>query len=190
MDAEQHASGAMQRVVVVGSSCAGKTTLARSLSQCLHSTHIQLDALHWLPDWVEREPAEFRALVGEAVSAERWIVDGNYSRVRDLTWSRATDLIWLDYSFARVGSQALRRTFRRSWTGEELYSGNRESLRRALFSHDSILLWVLTSFRRRRRQIGAALRAPEFAHLRVHHMRGRAQTEELLRGFARGVGDG
>jgi hypothetical protein len=44
------------------------------------------------------------------------------------------------------------RTLRRALTQEEIFSGNRESLRMAFFSRDSILWWVLTTFHRRRKQ--------------------------------------
>ena len=48
--------------------------------------------------------------------------------------------------------RALTRTIRRVLTKEELFSGNRESLGMALFSRESILWWVLTTFHRRRKQ--------------------------------------
>jgi hypothetical protein len=41
---------------------------------------------------------------------------------------------------------------RRTLTREELFAGNRESVRMAFFSRDSILWWVITTFHRRRNQ--------------------------------------
>ena len=75
----------MERVVIIGSSCSGKTTMARRLADILQTPHIEQDAIHWLPDWQEREDDEFRELVGTAVAADRWVVDGNYNMVRDLS---------------------------------------------------------------------------------------------------------
>ena len=47
----------------------------------------------------------------------------------------------------------LRRTIRRIATQEELWdTGNRESLRGAFFSRDSILLWALKTHRRNRQR--------------------------------------
>ena len=60
----------MARVVVVGCSGSGKTTFARQLARLLGSPHIELDALHWLPNWVPRPTNEFRALVAQAVAQE------------------------------------------------------------------------------------------------------------------------
>ena len=93
----------LQRVVVVGTSCSVKTTLANSLSEKLSSPHIELDAIHWLPDWVPRPSEEFRKLTNVAIAKESWVVDGNYSNsVRDLVWPRATALVWLNYPFRVV----------------------------------------------------------------------------------------
>jgi adenylate kinase family enzyme len=140
------------RVVVIGISCVGKTTFAHSLARVLSCPHIELDTLYWQPNWVPRASDEFRARTARAVSQNCWVIDGNYSVVRDLVWSRATTVIWLNYVFPLVLWRALTRTVRRVLTQEELFSGNRESLRMALFSRESILWWVLTTFHRRRKQ--------------------------------------
>ena len=74
----------LERVVIIGSSCSGKTTMAKGVAAALEVPHIELDALHWLPDWQELPDGEFRGLVSSAVAAERWVVDGNYNMVRDI----------------------------------------------------------------------------------------------------------
>lgn len=89
----------LKRTVVIGTSCSGKTTFAVNLAQLLRVQHIELDALNWLPDWTERPKEEFRLIVVKAVSADEWVADGNYSKTRDIVWSRATAFVWLDYSF-------------------------------------------------------------------------------------------
>jgi adenylate kinase family enzyme len=142
----------MTRVVVIGTSCVGKTTFARSLARLLSFPHIELDTLYWQPNWTPRPPEEFLNLVALALSQDCWITDGNYGVVRDLIWSRATGVIWLNYAFPVVLRRAVTRTVRRVLTQEALFSGNRESLRMAVFSRESILWWVLTTFHRRRKQ--------------------------------------
>lgn len=146
-----------KRVVVVGTSCSGKTTFATELAQKLNKKHVELDAINWLPGWAPRPDEEFKDLVEKAVSEDEWVVDGNYSRVRDLVWNRATTLIWLNYSFPVVMYRALNRTLRRAVSKTTLYSGNRESLRMAFLNKDSILLWVLKTYRRRRREYSRIL---------------------------------
>lgn len=139
----------LARVVVVGCSCSGKTTFAQALAKRLGQPHIELDALHWLPNWESVPHTAFRLRVMAATAAEQWVVDGNYTLARDLTWGRATTIIWLNYPRRIVFARAIRRTLHRVLTRQVLYSGNRESIRRSFFSRDSILLWVLTSYKRR-----------------------------------------
>jgi hypothetical protein len=99
------------------------------------------------------------------VAPERWVVDGNYSAVRDLVWSRATTVVWLNYAFPLVFWRALTRTVRRGVWQEELFTGNRESLRRSFCSRESILWWVMTTFRQRRRQYRVLFNDPAWARL-------------------------
>ena len=144
--------GNLDRIVVIGTSCVGKTTLARALAGALGTTHHELDRLWWLPGWEHREEDEFRALVDEATSAPRWVVDGNYKPVREMIWERATTVIWLNYSFPRVWGRALKRTAARVVRRSEVCNGNRESLTQALFTRESILWWVLATYARRKRK--------------------------------------
>jgi hypothetical protein len=74
-----------------------------------------------------------------------------------------------------------KRTARRARTGEELWSGNRESWRRHL-TRDSLVWWLVTSFRRKRREYEARFFGPEreFPHLDVHRFRTAAEAEAWL----------
>jgi adenylate kinase family enzyme len=155
----------LSRTVVVGTSCSGKTMFARQLAARLRAPHIELDAFHWLPHWQPRDSGEFLALVGRAAAGPAWVADGNYSRARPLLWQRASAVVWLNYPFSIVFARALRRTLLRAATREELWSGNRESLRLALLSRDSILWWVLTTYRRRRREYRALFDRQPWPHL-------------------------
>lgn len=175
-----HGQG-MQRIVVVGTSCSGKTTFAGRLAAQLHARHVELDALYWLPGWESRPIEEFRARVSAEVLHDRWVIDGNYSRVRDIVWSRATHLVWLNYPLPQVFGRALHRSVRRAWSGEELFSGNVETLGRTFFHRDSILLWVLRSFHRRRRTYRKLLDERAFPQLEVLELRRPAEAADFLR---------
>jgi len=175
----------LERVVVIGTSCAGKTAFARALARLLSYPHIELDALHWLPNWTERPTDEFRALTAETLAQNCWVVDGNYAVVRDLMCSQATTVIWLNYSFPIVIRRALTRTFRRALTREELFSGNRESLRMAFFSRDSILWWVFTTFHRRRRNYRSLFDTKPSSHLVYVEFRNPTEAETFLTSLAR-----
>lgn len=148
---------------------AGKSTVARRLAGLLVAPHVELDALYWGPGWTPRP--EFRDEVRAATQAGRWVVDGNYGSVRQLVWPHATAVVWLNLSFARIFCRVLWRTLQRSWRGEVLWNGNRESWVRSFSSRDSIVWWVLTMYHRRRREL-AGLRAvqgprPEWIELRT-----------------------
>ena len=62
----------------------------------------------------------------------RWVVDGNYSTVRDIVWDRADTVVWFDLPYVTVMARTIRRTVRRTVTREELWNGNREPLVQSL----------------------------------------------------------
>lgn len=169
-----------QRISVVGTTGSGKTTTAREISTLLHLPHVELDALYWAENWTPIPEEEFQAQVRDAVAGEQWVMDGNYSRVRVLVWARAETVVYLNYSFGRVFWQLLLRTFRRSFSQEELWHGNRESIQKSLLSQDSIMRWMLTTYHRRRRQYAELLEQPEYAHLRVVQLKTPKETKAWL----------
>lgn len=170
----------MQRIVVVGTTGSGKTTLAHQIADKLGTTRIELDAIHWLPDWQETPADEFRAKVVDTISANaQWVLDGNYSKVRDLIWAQADTIVWLDYPFVVNLWRLIVRSVRRAITHEELWSGNRESWRK-LFSSDSIIVWLFRSYRRRRRNYPVLFAQPEHAHLRIIRHRSPRETQRWL----------
>ncbi len=174
----------MQRLVVVGTSGSGKTTVAGQLAVILGVPHVELDSLHWEADWTEADPEVLRQRVRTAVRTEGWVVDGNYSPVRDLIWPSADTLVWLDYRLTRVMWQVTTRTARRIVTREELWSGNREGLG-AAFSRRSIIWWALTTYRKNQRRYTALLDAPETAHLDSVHLRSPRETDRWLSQLSR-----
>ena len=170
------------RIVVVGTSGSGKTIFARQLAGILDYAHIELDALHWGPNWTARP--EFPELVRVAIIADNWVVDGNYRTVRDQVWARATAIVWLNYPFRVVFCRALARTVRRLVSRELLYSGNRESFRGAFLEADGIPWWVIRTYRKRRHEYSVALSQPCFQHLELFEVNSHQQAIALLRGDA------
>lgn len=172
----------MQRIVIIGSTGSGKSTLGRALAARLGVPHTEMDTLHWLPGWIERDDATFRELVDAFTAQPAWVIDGNYSVARDLVWPRADTLIWLDYSFPRTAWQLLRRTRRRVFDGERCCNGNEESLARSL-GRDSILLWLLKTYWRNRSNYPKAL--AQHSHLKPLIFRSPADTAAWLSGVGR-----
>lgn len=176
----------VQRVAVVGNSGSGKTRLAAALAEQFAVSHIELDAIFHQPGWTQRPEGEFRAVVAERTDAPGWVVDGNYSQVRDLVWSRADTVVWLDLSRAVVMRRVVARTLRRAITREELWNGNREPWSN-LWSRDpdrSIIAWAWKAQRRYRDRYSAAGAEPAHAHLEVV----RLTSPRRVRRFVRSVG--
>jgi adenylate kinase family enzyme len=160
-----------KRISVIGTTGSGKTTLASALSRQLHIPHVELDALHWGPNWEEASAEVFRERVSAALRGDKWVVDGNYSKARDIVWGRADTVVWLDYSLPVMMSRLIRRTLRRIARREELWQGNRETWRGAFFARDSLFMWQITTYRRHRRDYPALLSRPEHAHLATVRLR-------------------
>jgi len=171
----------LRRVSVVGTSCSGKTTFAKNLAQILRVKHVELDAINWLPDWVERPHDEFSSLVEKAAADDAWVFDGNYTRTRKTVWQRATAIVWLNYSFPRTFYRALNRTTRRVLTGERVYAGNCETFGKAFMSRDSILLWVLTTHHDRRRRYSKLLIKENLFEKEIFIFENPSQAENFLR---------
>src|SRR5882757_7258235 len=114
------------RVVVVGSSCSGKSTMARELAAIMGAKHVELDDLYWGPSWTPKPEAAFLALAAAATSSGSWVVAGNYALARPVIWPRATTIVWLNYGYLRMLWRALARSVRRLAKREALFHGNRE----------------------------------------------------------------
>lgn len=150
------------RVAVYGPSGSGKTTLARRLGEQLGLPVVELDAImHSRPDWNDLSIEEFRAAVTEILEqlGDRWVIEGNYRAVRDLILPYATTAVWLRLPFHTVYPRLVSRTLRRGIRRELLWGSNRESLRMAFTSRDSMLLWGVTAWRGHRRQMTISLAA-------------------------------
>jgi adenylate kinase family enzyme len=179
----------LRRVVVVGTSGSGKTTLAGQLARRLNVPHVELDALHWQPNWTSTPRDQMVEKARAALDAadrshDGWTVCGHYGKVRDVTWSRADTVIFLDYPMTTVFSRVFRRTFRRWWYAEELWNGNRESLWTQFCQTDSLFLWVIQTWRKNRHDIPQRLRDPCFAHLRAMRFRSPEALEDWMQSVA------
>ena len=139
----------MRRVAIVGSSGAGKSTLANLIGERLGLAVIELDALMHAPDWATTPTPEFRAKVMGAIAeaeatAGGWIAPGNYRTVADITQRGADTVVWLDLPRRVSMWRLFTRSIKRSVQREEVWGGNRESLRN-LVSRDpdrNVLLWA------------------------------------------------
>jgi adenylate kinase family enzyme len=144
-----------QRLWIVGHSGSGKSFVADRIAAVLGCRAIHLDEIHWQPGWIERTPAEEIELLTAVIfsgngDADRWVIDGNYPDLRERFADRVDLFVWLDLPLRVTFPRVVRRTVHRARTGEPCCNGNRESLVRAFFDRESILLWTLRMDRPRR----------------------------------------
>jgi adenylate kinase family enzyme len=169
----------VRRVSVLGPSGSGKTTVGRAVAEKLGVPFVELDALHWGPDWTEATPEELRSRVEPIVLGDGWVIDGSYrGKIGNLAIDRAEIVLWLDLPLSVTFPRLLRRTVSRIAGREEFLNGNRESVRSAFLSRDSILLFALTYHSARRRRYAAELPRDRLVRLRTP-----SEVDRFLRGL-------
>jgi hypothetical protein len=143
-----------RRIVIKGACGAGKSTLGRLLADRLQVPYVELDALHHGPSWTPATAQELQESVSGALDDERgWVVDGNYdSKLGTLLLDRAELIVWLDLPLRTKLLRLTWRTARRWLRREELWNGNRETLKGAFWGGDALFPWAVRShFHHRRR---------------------------------------
>ena len=168
----------MKRVLVGGISGTGKTTLARELAERRGLPFHEMDALYHGPNWT-RIPS-FEDDVAAIAAQDAWVFDSmGYSEVRELVWSRADTVVWLDLSRLVVLKRVLHRSFDRAWHQRDVFNGNTEGFRDWLDPEHPVQ-WSMRAYSERRRQLAAMFADPQHAHLRKVHLRTAAQAQRWL----------
>lgn len=170
----------LSRLVVVGTSGAGKSTAGALLAAKLGSPFIELDELFWGPNWRPKPVERFLSLVRGASAQERWVVAGNYSSARGELWRRTSAIVWLNFSLPVVLRRVILRSVRRVLFREVLWHGNRESLVRTHFTRESIVWWTITTHNQRRKQFSELRDSGEFSHLRWFEFTHLIQVDRFL----------
>lgn len=167
---------------MIGASGSGKSTLSRSLAAHLDVPHLELDSIYHLPGWTPLDTGEFRHRVSQFTAGDGWVVDGNYSTVRDIVWTRADTVVLLDYPRWRVMSRLVPRSLRRVVTREQLWNGNREQLAK-IASRDpdrNVILWTWRGHAKHYPRFVAASQDPQWAHLTFIRLPSPVATRRFL----------
>jgi adenylate kinase family enzyme len=108
---------------------------------------VELDAIFHQPNWQPLPDKEFRSKVADVVGREHWVIDGNYSKVRDIVWSDAELVIILAYPRAVVIRRVTGRALRRVIGRKPLWNSNRERWSNLLSWEPgkSIIRWAWTN---------------------------------------------
>ena len=136
-----------RKIIITGTTCTGKTTLGKKISQEFNIPQIDLDDLHFLPNWIEKENDVFVNDVNlEIAKHQEWIVTGSYQSVlKESVWQQAHLIVWLDYPLHLILRRYFIRTFKRVFLKEKCCGENYETLGRT-FSKESLFLWIFKSY--------------------------------------------
>ena len=167
----------MRKVAVTASASGnGKTTVGRELARRLDVPFVELDALVHGPNWTETPDDELRRLLEPVLAGDGWVIDGGYrGKIGDLVLGQADVVVWLDLPVHVWLPRLVRRTLRRLRGNEEIWNGNRESLRSAVWGRDALIPYALRAHRSRRRRYPA-----ELARYPVVRLRTRAAVDAFL----------
>jgi adenylate kinase family enzyme len=146
----------VQRVLVIGSGGAGKSTLARELAARTGLPLVHLDTLYWGPGWTKTPAEEWEGVVRDVIAGERWILDGNFGGTMELRLAAADTAILLDLPRLTCLRRAISRWLRnRGRSRPDLAPGCPESL------DLEFLRWIWSYPRSRRPGVLALLDAFE-----------------------------
>ncbi|MFT5288612.1 MAG: adenylate kinase family enzyme [Planctomycetota bacterium] len=175
----------MPRISVQGSSGSGKSRLSKALAEGLGAPYLELDSIFHLANWEPLPKEEFRRQVEVFAQQESWVIDGNYSAVRDLVLARAETLVFLDLPRWKVMSQLIPRTLRRSFTREELWNGNTEGATSFLsFNPDrNVILWSFLKHAKNRNRFAKSEADPGCKHITFQRFRSHAEGASWLKKF-------
>lgn len=169
------------RIVILGTSASGKTTLAQKIAAKKCIPHFQLDVLFWKPGWTETPRKEFHDKIKQAIATNNsWVICGNYNSAKQITLPVATDIIWLNYPLYKNLWRGLKRSVQRILSDGEPFAGCKETFRLTFLSKDSILLWILNSHKRRITEYTPLLTNTNFPEAKIWVVKTEADYERLL----------
>lgn len=174
----------MERIVVIGSTGSGKTTVANQLASALNLPRLELDSFNHQPGWTELPHDQFQDAVTAFAADDRWVVDGNYTShgMKDVLWPLADTFVWLDIPRRVAMRRVVLRTIRRVTTREELWNGNREPLTN-LYSRDpekSIVVWAWTRYDHVRDEYERCIRDGTWSRADLHRLKSQKEVDRFL----------
>lgn len=183
-----------QRILVIGNSCSGKSTLGSQLAASLNLPFVELDALNWEPNWVslnDTNPDEFIRRIQKATVGDSWVVAGSYTKFsQPVFWPRLETIVWLDLPLYQLVWRMLKRSWQRWRTNELLWGTNYEKFWPQLMvwrKEDSLLWWIFTQYQPKRQRMLAHHIDPRWSHIRFIRLCSNAEIKEFAHSIAQPI---
>ena len=159
----------------------GKTSLSRALGHLTGLPVIELDAIFWLPNWVERDGDEMLEIVRERIEElpEGWIIDGNYSKIRPHILPLADTVIWLNLPTWSVTLRIVKRTILNVFRRNRICGDNYENLFNAI-APSSVIWFNAFSGKKSQQRVAESLRTMEF-DANVYEIRSYRELRDFYR---------
>ena len=168
------------RINFVGTAGSGKSTVGKRIAERLNVPYVQLDELFWKANWTESTDEEFFPKLEKALSADDWVLDGNYTRTIPIKWKRVQMVVYLDLPFHIVLYRIIKRSLLRGIKNEELWHGNKETVWKHLFTRDSMILWTIRYFPKNRKRYTELFEKPEYSHIKFFRLRSDKEVEDFV----------
>ena len=161
----------------------GKTSLSRALGDLTGLSVIELDAIFWLPNWVERDSDEMLEIVEERIaeSPDGWIIDGNYSKIRPHILPLADTVIWLNLPTSSVTIRIVKRTISNLLHRKRICGDNCENLMNAI-APDSVIWFNAFRSKKSQQRVEQTLRNLEH-DANVYEIKSYRELRDFYRSF-------
>lgn len=163
----------MEKVLIIGSNGAGKSTFSFSLAEGTGLPLIHIDQIYWCGNWQVTPQAEFDQLVLAEALKPSWIIEGNNIRSLPGRLQHADTVFWFEFPPLICIKNILIREWRyRGAARPDMPEGckSRLSLK--------FLLYACRFNRRNRKNIAAMLE--KVPHVQVIRFTGRRQVAAYL----------
>lgn len=119
-----------QKIIVIGSPGAGKSTFSRKLRDITSLPLYHLDMIKHKPDRTTAAKEEFDKRLSEILLTDKWIIDGNYQRTMEMRLEKCDTVFLMDFPLevCLAGAAARVGTKRDDlpWVEEEFYEEFRQ----------------------------------------------------------------
>ncbi len=99
----------MEKIVIIGSPGAGKTTLAIELSKILNIKVFHLDRLFWTRGWKRKSRDARIDVLYKIVQEKQWIIEGTYISSSEPRFEEADTIVFLDMHPSLCFSRVIKR---------------------------------------------------------------------------------